>query len=549
MGFVSAETLGGLVRAAAESVPDRVAIAFPDEQVTYRELAERVMGTGRAMIGMGVEPGQMVGVLMHNCLDQVALTFAAGAIGATVVPINNRNRGKELTHVVADGQLRTIFVGDLAVEHVDLPTRLIEALPGLATASDPAALELAEAPNLQRAFLLGRRKAPGMLDREAMDTYARTVDQKTWRARSKGVSAEMTAIMLYTSGTTAMPKGCPLLNRQLLDISAQIGERWGTRDGDQIWNALPLFHASGIIPMLASILNRGTYFTQHHFDATLALDIIRTKQITLAWPAFNTIWQEIITRPAFTRDSLDNVRAVLCVGPGETIRQMESVAPAVPLISCYGITEGIGVPVMARYDDDDWTRTETGGLPFDGVEVVVRDPDTKVELPRGERGLLWLRGRNVFTGYWRDPLRTTEVFDEDGWFNTGDLADIDELGRVRYLGRVKDMLKVGGENVAAVEIEGYLSTHPAVQIAAVVGAPDAKYGEVPAAFIELRAGHSATAEELIAFCSGQIASFKVPRYVKFMTSWPMSATKIRKGDLRDHLAAELGSAKNSVQDG
>lgn len=537
-------TLADAVHTAANDAEGRLAIVFPDEQVTYSELRDRVELLARALIGMGVKSGQMVGVLMHNCLDQVVLTFAAGAVGATLVPINNRNRASELAYVINDAQLQVLFVGDLAVEHVDLAARLHEALPHLALSTRPHSLELPDAPELKRVFLLGETTSPGMLARDALSTYAGLVSDETWAERVEGVSPEQPAIMLYTSGTTALPKGCPMRHRQLLDISAQVAGRLGMRDGDRLWDGLPLFHASGIIPMLACVSVRGTFYSQHFFDAGDAVAIMQREDITLAWPAFNTIWQSIITDESFTPETLDHVRAVLCVGPSEAIRVMESAAPKIPLISCYGITEAMGMPIMARFDDDQWTRTETGGRPFDGIEACVRDVESGEALAPQEEGQLWLRGRNVFSGYWRDPVRTAEVFDADGWFCTGDLATISEDGLVSYKGRVKDMLKVGGENVAAVEIEGYLSTHPAVQIVVVVGVPDEKYGEVPAAFVELRAGQVASAEDLIGFCMGRIASFKVPRYVRFVTTWPMSATKIRKVDLQAQLESELRITKS-----
>ena len=187
-------------------------------------------------------------------------------------------------------------------------------------------------------------------------------------------------------------------------------------------------------------------------------------------------------------------------------------------------------------------RSTTSGRPFRGIELQIRDPETGEEVPVPERGEIWCRGYSVFEGYYNDAVKTAECFDDDGWFNTGDIGRVDAEGRVGYLGRAKDMLKVGGENVAAVEIESYLQTHEAVAIAQVVGIPDERYVEVPAAIVELVPGAEIAESDLIAYCRGSIASFKVPRHVRFVQEWPTSATKIQKFRLQEQLCKELGLA-------
>jgi fatty-acyl-CoA synthase len=209
------------------------------------------------------------------------------------------------------------------------------------------------------------------------------------------------------------------------------------------------------------------------------------------------------------------------------------------LVSCFGQTEACAFLSLSELDDSLELRTTTGGMPMLGMECEVHDPDTDELLPPDSIGELWYRGPMAFDGYFRDPETTASAFDERGFFKTGDVAHMDADGRVTFVNRVKDMLKVGGENVAAAEVEGYLLTHPAVQIAQVVSAPDDKYVEVPAAYIELKPGAEATEQELIDFCRGQIATFRVPRYVRFVTEWPMSGTKVKKFVLREDIAKEL----------
>jgi fatty-acyl-CoA synthase len=228
------------------------------------------------------------------------------------------------------------------------------------------------------------------------------------------------------------------------------------------------------------------------------------------------------------------------VAPPDQLRAIHAALPKTKHMSAYGCTEAGGVVAFHSPDDPDDVRATTSGRPFSGIELQVRDPETGKELGPGIPGEIWVRGYNLFEGYYKDPEKNAESFDDEGWFYTGDIGRFDVDGRISYVGRTKDMLKVGGENVAAVEIESYLVTHPAVAVAQVVGVPDPKYDEVAAAFIELKPDRSLTEQELIDFCVGQISSFKVPRYVRFVDEWPMSATKIQKYRLRQQLTEDLG---------
>jgi acyl-CoA synthetase (AMP-forming)/AMP-acid ligase II len=215
--------------------------------------------------------------------------------------------------------------------------------------------------------------------------------------------------------------------------------------------------------------------------------------------------------------------------------------PSTVQVTGFGMTETGGSVVLTSPSEPVETRLASEGAHFPGMEIVIKDVESGKRLAAGERGEICIRGPQVFKGYFKAPEKNAESFDAEGFFLTGDLGMLDDEGRLHYLGRAKDMLKVGGENVAAIEIESFLSTHPAVSIAQVVGVPDDRYVEVPAAFIELKPGHTATEEEIIAFCDGEMARFKVPRYVRFVSEWPMSATKVQKFKLRDVIVAEWAS--------
>lgn len=533
-------TLPQVLGSAVERSPDTEALIFPNTRLTYRQFQDRVSAAACSLIGMGVRSGDVIGVLMPNCAENVTLLFASASIGALFVPINNRFRARELAHVVKDSGMKVLVTNDISDEQVNYAERIHQALPELLEAYPGETPTTAVSDALTHVVLLGASSAPGMFSQEQFDVYGRDVSKEQLSNLTAAVTGDQPVLMLYTSGTTAMPKGCPLSQAQIAGISLTIANRLGLVAGDRLWNALPMFHASSLLPMTAAFHKSATFVSQLHFSADQTLQQLVDEKITVAWPAYDLIWQQMLTHPKFDASQFGGLRALLCVGPPETLMMMEKVLPNARILSCYGITECSGVPVMPLYTDDQAIRCGTSGLPMEGLEAQIRDPETGNPLPPRARGLLWMRGDYVIDGYWKDPVKTAASFDADHWFNTGDLCSMDENGYIYFHGRLKDTLKVGGENVAAVEVEAFLTTHPAVKLAAVVGVPDQKLQEVPAAFVELRPGVSATEEEIIKFCKDNLAGFKVPRYVRFVTEWPMSATKIRKDDLRGPLLEELG---------
>jgi fatty-acyl-CoA synthase len=268
---------------------------------------------------------------------------------------------------------------------------------------------------------------------------------------------------------------------------------------------------------------------------------------TIAYPSFVTIMQDLISHPSFASSDLSRLRVMnsnFAVQP-DWIR--DAVCAAVPhtvQVSTYGLTEAAGTVTTSRLGDPWSLRTGRCGAPLDDWQVRIVDLETEEECALGERGEIVIRGPGMLSGYYNAPEKTAEVM-RDGWFHTGDIGSFDETGHIMFHGRTKDMLKVGGENVAAAEIESMLQSHPAVKLAQVVGIPDERYAEVPAAFVELAEGENASEAELIAHCRGKLASFKLPRHVRMVTSWPMSTSKIQKFRLRSELIDELEQGKTS----
>ncbi len=526
----------------AERWPDADAIVINDERHTYAELEARAIAVARSLVAAGVGPRDHVGLLVPNCMDGVETLFGAALAGAVVVPINARFRARELAHVINDGDLRVIVTSDVVADHVDFVALLHEALPNLASAPDPSELELPEAPELRAAVLLGSSTAPGFVSASEFAAGADRIDPAVIEQRRSLPALRDPAIMIYTSGTTAMPKGCPLSHEALVRTSVEAGRtrfRFRFVEGDRFWDPLPMFHMSFILPLIGVLDAGGTFISMTHFEPAAALAQLEREGVTGMFPTFPAVTQALLNHPDYRAETLAAVRITNNVAPPDTLRAMQAAMPQAIQISAYGLTECGGVVAFNDPDDTYDQRMTTQGQPFAGIEVCAQDAFREL-LPPGERGELCVRGYNLFDGYYKDPERTAEVMDGDGWFHTGDIGVVDAEGRVSYQGRIKDMLKVGGENVAAIEIESYLATHPAVSIAQVVGVPDPKYMEVPAAFLELKPGASATEDEIIAFCTGGMSRFKVPRYVRFVTEWPMSATKVQKYRLRDLLAEELG---------
>jgi fatty-acyl-CoA synthase len=304
----------------------------------------------------------------------------------------------------------------------------------------------------------------------------------------------------------------------------------------------PMFHTASTQPMVATFQAGGTFVTMAHFDPALALKLIEAEQVTTMFPAFPPLTLGLLNCPDYSPDSFARVRTVFTVAPPEALKAMQRRMPHSTMVNAYGMTEFGGSVVMVDPADDDEARLATQGPPFPGLEIGIRDAFGE-PLPAGERGEIVIRGPARFDHYHNDPVRTAEAIDTEGWYHSGDLGEVTADGRLRYLGRLKDMLKVGGENVAAIEIASHLQAHPAVSVAAVVGVADEKYGEVPAAFIELSPGATLTEDEVIAHCQSGLARFKVPRYVRFVTEWPMSSTKVQTFRLREQLEAELDAAR------
>ncbi|HSN73282.1 MAG TPA: class I adenylate-forming enzyme family protein [Steroidobacteraceae bacterium] len=543
---IQVTTLGDLLLIGADRDPDREALVLTDERATYGQLAERALRRARSLQASGVKPGDHVGILLPTSMDFVEIMFGIALCGAVVVPVNARYRYNELAYVIENGDLVTLITTDRIAEHVNFVERLNQALPGLADASDPLALSIPTAPKLRNVVLLGRSEPPGFVTQAKFESLAEQVPEDAVHETRLAVRLRDVAIMLYTSGTTSNPKGCLLTHEAMVRNSIALGRhRYQLTAEDRFWAPLPMFHIAAILPLIAIFDVGGTYVTMQHFDAGVALKMLDQESVTATFPSFVTIMADLIHHPDFPQTDLSRMRlmnANFAVQP-ESIRDafLEKM-PDTIYVGTFGMTETAGTVTTSRLDDPLDQRVGRLGKPLPGVKVRIVDPNG-VDVPAGERGEVLVKGYCTLEGYYRDAEKTAQALDADGWYHTGDVGSIDAAGTMMFHGRLKDMLKVGGENVAAAEIEACLARHPAVRLAQVVAVPDARLQEVPAAFVERVPGREATEQELIDFCRKEIASFKVPRHIRFVTEWPMSTSKIQKFRLRDRLLEELGLKK------
>lgn len=540
--WTEVSTLGDLLLRTAERRPGHEALVFPDERYTYGEVADRARHAARRLAGLGVRRGDHVGLLMPNSPDFVFAFFGAQLLGAVVVPVNTRFRVRELSYVVDNADLVALLTSDVVEDHVDFTERLRESLPGLAEAPDPENLRLPGAPRLRAVGLVGAGERPGFVGRDRLDALAARVDDAHVERERAAVRVRGVALAPFTSGTTAQPKACLLTHEAVGRSWLGAARQLDIREEDRVYAPLPLFHMGCIGPMIFSFAHGATLISAQHFEPAAALELIARERASWLYTVFPPIIMGLVRHPRFADHDLSAARAMLNVAPPDTLRVFQDALPHVVQVNGhFGMTECAGAITSNRFDDAPEHRAATNGPPLPGMDVRAIDPETGREVGPGQRGALEIRGPGLFEGYYEDPEATAAAFADDGWLRSGDLGVIDAEGRVTYAGRLKDMLKVGGENVAPAEIEAHLSTHPAVKLVQVVGAPDERLGQVPAAFIETVAGRAVTADEVIDFCRGQIASFKVPRHVRFVAEdeWPMSATKVQKFRLADRIAEEL----------
>jgi fatty-acyl-CoA synthase len=526
-----------------DQAPEKEAFVFPTGRKSYDAVVRSVLHRARGLIGLGIKPGDHVGVLLPSGVEFVETLFAVAMVGAVSVLMNARYRAPEMAYVTENADLAAIVTNSESDEFVDFVARLTEAFPALASVIDPAALSVPAVPKLRRLVLHGGKQAPGFVDQKGFDAAAAEVSEDAVHAARLSVRLRDTCMILYTSGTSANPKGCLLSHEAICREATNLARnRWAFDADERVWSPMPLFHIAAMLAMLGAVEVAGTFIGQPHFDPGESLRQIEAEKATMLFLPFVTFHQAMIGHPDWDKTDMSSVKLMnSCFSqmPKSVGAAFRVKMPNALQVGTFGMTEGSGIVTTGGYDMDPEMGFQALGFPMAGVSVKIMDLETGQELPVGDRGEVWIKGYNLLDGYYRDPVKTAEALDRDGWYHSGDIGSIDDHGHLRFHGRFKDMLKVGGENVAAAEVEAVLSAHEGVQLAQVVGLPDVRLAEIPAAFVERSGKCDVSEEELLRFVKERIASFKVPRHIRFIDEWPMSASKIQKFKLRQQLMAEL----------
>jgi fatty-acyl-CoA synthase/long-chain acyl-CoA synthetase len=531
--------IGDLLVRGASLHPQRDAIVMPGARESYAGLLQGATRIARGLVAVGVRPGDRVAFLANNSVEFIEGLFGAALLGCVSVPLHARHRANELGYILKNAEVAALFTTSTTDEYVDFSAVLRSALPSLDQAKDPSVLQLPEVPSLRAAILLRGSGKQGFVDRAEFDRCVAAVDPTLIDAMRQCVRVRDVAMILYTSGTTANPKGC-MLSHEAMTRGAvhRARERFWCGDHNVTWGAGPLYHIGSLAPFLGSMGAVGTYLTDVFFEPGRALELMTRERVTAAWPWFPAIVQGLLDHPTFDPALLSSLRKMLLICPPTLMRRIQSLFPQAEVLQACGMTETAGIFALSDPTDTPEQRATTQGRAAPGIEVRIVDIETGAEVAPGEVGEILVRGHCVMEGYFRDPEKTAAALDAERWLHTGDLYRRDADGNLVFNGRLKDMLKVGGENVAAIEVESFLCRHPGVRLAEVIGMPDPRLDEVPVAFVERRSGSTVQAQELIEFCRGRIANYKIPRAIHFMepADWPMSATKVNKQVLRERLA-------------
>ena len=528
-----------LIRAACRR-PDHPSLVFPAFSRSYAQLLSGAVTIARGLTAAGIEAGEHVGLLALNGLEFVEAFFGIALAGCVVVPLHPRHRATELGYIVRNADLAALLTTSDSTGYVDLSEVVAKALPSLERAPTVLNLRPDEAPRLRAVMLLDGGCRPGFVVRDELDRLSAASDDEAIERRRQAVRVRDPALILYTSGTTSHPKGCVLTHEAIVRGPVyRARRRLGTAESTVTWGAGPLSHIGSLSPFIGTFGVMGTYVTDVFFEPGRAIELGVRAGVSAAWPWFPAIIQGILDHPSFHPAVWPNLRTLMLIASPALVRKVQATFPRAEILQACGMTETAGIFALSALGESAEERATTHGRAVPGVGIRIVDVRTGADLPSGRIGELLVRGYCLTEGYYRDPEKSAAAIDADGWLRTGDLYQLTSEGSLVFSGRLKDMLKVGGENVAAVEIESVLCEHAAVRAAEVVGHADPRLDEVPVAFIELQPAATATAEDLIAFCRDRIASFKVPRAIHFVAAgeWPMSATKVDKRALRERLAA------------
>ena len=537
-------TIGQALDATVARHGDREALVVPHQGVrwTWRQLAQQADAVAAGLLAMGLQPGDRVGIWAPNCAEWVLTQLATARAGLVLVNVNPAYRRSELEYALNKVGCTALVLAP-ALKTSDYLAIVHDLAPELA-ASTPGQLQAAALPQLRWVVRLGEAATPGMLNFNAIAGLATAASRARLAEIGPTLRATDAINIQFTSGTTGHPKGATLTHRNILNNGFFVGEAIRLTEHDRLCIPVPLYHCFGMVMGNLGCLTHGAtmVYPAEAFDPLAVLQTVQDERCTALY-GVPTMFIAELDHPRFAEFDIRSLRTGIMAGspcPIEVMKRVQAQMHMTEVTIAYGMTETSPVSTQSATDDPLNKRVSTVGRVQPHLEVKIADEQGR-PVPVGVTGELCTRGYSVMQGYWGDPGKTAEAVDAEGWMHTGDLATMDAEGYVNIVGRLKDMVIRGGENVYPREIEEFLYRHPAVQDVQVVGVPDVKYGEELCAWIKLRDGASATPDEIRDFCRGQIAHYKIPRHIRFVDGFPMTITgKIQKFVMRQESIAELG---------
>ncbi|MGO2133075.1 MAG: AMP-binding protein [Halomonas sp.] len=551
------QTIGDCFDETAARFPERDALISRHQSLRYswQQLQAEVNKAAQALLALGVTKGERVGIWSPNCAEWTITQFATAKIGAVLVNINPSYRSHELDYALRQSDTSTLILQGM-FKSSDYVATLAELAPEIdqplsppndsAPGKIPGQLNSTRLPALKRVICLDENHCrPGTLSWQQMLRHADQVSQETLDELQATLQFDEPINIQYTSGTTGAPKGATLSHHNILNNGFFVARTLGLSEKDRMVIPVPLYHCFGMVMGNLGCVTHGAamIYPSDGFDPLITLETVAEEKATALY-GVPTMFIAELEHPEFERFDLSTLRTGIMAGsicPIEIMRQVIDKMNMQDVTICYGMTETSPVSFQTQTDAPLEKRVTTVGTIHPHLEVKLVSPETGAVVPRGETGELCTRGYSVMLGYWNNEEATDKAIDAAGWMHTGDLATMDDEGYVAIVGRIKDLIIRGGENIYPREIEDFLYTHPAISDVQVIGVPDEKYGEEVMAWVKVASGQALDEDGLKTFCKGKIAHYKVPRYVKFVDEFPMTVTgKIQKFKMREEATHELG---------
>ncbi len=531
------KTIGQWLEYWAENKPDKEYIVYSDRDLrfTWKQFNERVDNMAKGMIAIGIKPGTHIGIWATNVPDWLTFLYAGAKIGAVVVTVNTNYKQHELEYLVENSDIHTLCIteGVFDGSYIDMVNSMF---PELKT-SQRGYLNSKRFPKLKNVVFIGQEKFRGMYNTPELLLLGTNVSDKDLLEMKSQVNCHDVVNMQYTSGTTGFPKGVMLSHYNIVNNGYFTGDGMHFTENDKLCCCVPLFHCFGIVLATMACLTHGiTQVMVERFDPLVVLASIHKERCTLLY-GVPTMFIAELDHPMFDMFDVSSLRSGIMAGalcPIELMRRVTEKLHITHITSVYGLTESSPGMTHSVIEDSFETRCTSVGKEYPFTEVKIINPENGEECKSGEQGEICCRGYLVMKGYYKNTQATAEVIDKDGWLHSGDLGIKDENGYFRITGRIKDMIIRGGENVYPREIEEFLYHIDAIRDVQIAGIPSEKYGEEVGAFIILREGATLNPEDIREFCRGQIARHKIPKYILFVDSFPLTGSgKIQKFKLKD----------------